>query len=136
MPGGGAALLHAARALPTDDPAARILALALAAPLRQIADNAGAPGKAIAAGIARGGDADLGFDARDRVVKNMVEAGIVDPLDVVRAALRNAVSVAGMMLSAEVVIARPPPPAADGEIPFGPAAPDFTADKLPGFGLA
>ena len=136
VPGGGAALLHAARALPADDPAARILALALAAPLRQIADNAGAPGKAIAAGIARGGDADLGFDARDRVVKNMVEAGIVDPLDVVRAALRNAVSVAGMMLSAEVVIARPPPPAADGEIPFGPAAPDFTADKLPGFGLA
>ncbi len=136
VPGGGAALLHAARTLAAEDPAARILAPALAAPLRQIADNAGAPGKAIAAQIAQSGDPDLGFDAGDRVVKNMVEAGILDPLAVVRAALSNAVSVAGMLLSAEVVIAKPPPPPPGGEIPFGPITPDFTADELPGFGLA
>ncbi len=138
VPGGGAALLHAARALAADDPAARILAAALAAPLRQIADNAGAPGRAIAAGIAQSEDSGLGFDVRDGVVKNMVEAGITDPLDVVRASLRNAASVAGMMLSAEVVLAKPPapPPAPGAEIPFGPTSPDFTADELPGFGLA
>ncbi len=138
VPGGGAALLHAARALSADGSAARVLAASLAAPLRQIADNAGAPGRTVVAAVAQSDDRDLGFDASDGVVKDLIDAGIADPLSVVCAALRNAVSVAGMMLTAEVALARPPaPPRRPGEkIPFGPTAPDFAADELPGFGLA
>lgn len=138
VPGGGAALVHAAKALDTRSWAGGILARALMTPLRQIADNAGAPGTAIAARLAQTDDPRYGFDATDGKIKNMVEAGITDPLDVVRAALRNAVSVAGMILTAEAVIAKPPPPPpAPGEEPgFGPTSPDFTADELPGFGLA
>ena len=138
VPGGGAALLHAAKSLEARSWAGGILARALAAPLRQIADNAGAPGAAIAAQLAQAGDPAFGFDATDGTIKDMVEAGITDPLDVVRAGLRNAVSVAGMILTAEAVIAKPPPPPpGPGEEPgFGPTSPDFTAEQLPGFGLA
>ncbi len=135
--GGGAALLDAARSLDPRRPAEAVLARALTAPLRQIADNAGAPGRTIAARVAADPRAGFGFDAADGAIKDMVEAGIVDATEIVRTALRNAVSVAGMILTTEAVLARPPSPRQpEKERPFGPTSPDFTAEELPGLGLA
>ena len=139
VPGGGAALLHASRTLEraVDDPhARRALAAGLAAPLRQIVDNAGHDGRAIAARLAETGDADLGFDAVAGRIRNMTAAGIRDPLAVIEAALRNAASVAGMILTAEAALARPPAPPSDAPEGFGPTTPDFRADELEGLGLA
>ena len=137
--GGGAALLHAARALDRaagNRHARRVLTAGLAAPLRQIADNAGHDGKAIAARLVESGDPDLGFDAVAGGIRDMTEAGIGDPLDVTAAALRHAASVAGMILTAEAALARPPPPASSEPEGFGPTTPDFGADELEGLGLA
>ena len=136
--GGGAALLHAARALergPGDPHARLVLQAGLAAPLRQIADNAGHDGGAIAARLAESGDPELGFDAIAGEIRDMTEAGIADPLDVISAALRHAASVAGMVLTAEAALARPPPPSGEPE-GFGPTTPDFRADELEDLGLA
>ena len=113
-----------------------MLTAGLAAPLRQIADNAGHDGKAIAARLVESGDPDLGFDAVAGGIRDMTEAGIGDPLDVTAAALRHAASVAGMILTAEAALARPPPPASNEPEGFGPTTPDFGADELEGLGLA
>ena len=137
--GGGAALLHAARTLergPCDPHARRVLRAGLAAPLRQIADNAGHDGRAVAARLADTGDAELGFDAIAGEIRDMAAAGIRDPLDVISAALRHAASVAGMILTAEAALARPPPPPSREPEGFGPTTPDFRADELEGLGLA
>lgn len=137
--GGGAALLHAARVLDraTGNPhAGRVLRAGLAAPLRQIADNAGHDGRAVAARLAGCGDPDLGFDAIAGRICGMTAAGIRDPLDVVEAALRHAASVAGMFLTAEAALARPPATPTGEPEGFGPTTPDFRADELEGLGLA
>ncbi len=137
--GGGAALLHAARALegaPGGAHARRVLRAGLAAPLRQIADNAGHDGRAVAARLEEARDKELGFDAIAGEIRDMAEAGIQDPLDVTAAALRHAASVAGMILTAEAALARPPPPQSGEPEGFGPTTPDFGADELEGLGLA
>ena len=137
--GGGAALLHSAGAIGRreDNPhAGRALTAGLAAPLRQIADNAGHDGRAIAARLSASGDPDLGFDAVAGRICNMTDAGIRDPLDVTAAALRHAASVAGMILTAEAALARPLPPPSNEPEGFGPTTPDFRADELEGLGLA
>lgn len=137
--GGGAALLHASGAVhrATDDPHARIVLTAgLAAPLRQIADNAGHDGRAIMARLAESGDPDIGFDAVAGRIRSMAAAGIRDPLPVVEAALRNAASVAGTILTAEAALARPPDPPSHEPEGFGPTTPDFRVDELEGLGLA
>lgn len=139
VPGGGAALLHTAAALDRaagDPHARRVLAAGLAAPLRQIADNAGHDGRAIAARLAGSGDPDLGFDAIGGRICGMTAAGIRDPLDAVEAALRHAASVAGTILTAEAALARPPAPLSGESEGFGPTTPDFRADELEGLGLA
>ena len=139
VPGGGAALLHASGAVhrATDDPhVRRVLTSGLAAPLRQIADNAGHDGRAIAARLAESGDPDLGFDAAAGRIRGMTAAGIRDPLPAVEAALRNAASVAGTILTAEAALARPPGPPSREPEAFGPTTPDFRADELEGLGLA
>ena len=139
VPGGGAALLHASEAVhrAIDDPhARRVLTAGLAAPLRQIADNAGHDGRAIAARLAESGDPDRGFDAVGGRICGMTAAGIRDPLAVIEAALKNAGSVAGMILTAEAALARPPAPPSDEPEGFGPTTPDFRADELEGLGLA
>ena len=137
--GGGAALLHAARVLDraTGNPhAGRVLRAGLAAPLRQIADNAGHNGKAIAARLTEPGDPERGFDAVAGEIRDMTAAGICDPLDVVEAALRHAASVAGMFLTVEAALARPPAEPSGEPEGFGPTTPDFRADELEGLGLA
>ena len=139
LPGGGAALLHAAAVLDctaADPHVRRVLAAGLGAPLRQIADNAGHDGATIAARLAGNGNPDLGFDAVEGKICSMTAAGIRDPLEVVEAALRHAASVAGTILTAEAALARPPGPPSGEPEGFGPTTPDFRADELEGLGLA
>ncbi len=111
VPGGGTALVHAIPAL--DDVEAEdedeqtgmdIVREALESPLRQLADNAGFEGSVVVRRVAEK-DPDVGFDVLAGEYTNMVEAGIVDPLRVTRAALENAASIAGMILTTESVLA-------------------------------
>lgn len=121
--GGGAALLYAARALDKLKPADRdqrvgvdILRRALRAPLRQIAENAGVDGAIVSNKLLEQDDAHYGFDAQNEVYCDLVAAGIVDPTKVVRIALQDAVSIAGLLITTEaaVVDASEPPDAAVG----------------------
>jgi chaperonin GroEL len=109
IPGGGAALVKAISALNslqlTGDEAtgANILRRALQEPLRQIAINAGYDGAVIAANVAAS-PAGHGFDALTGQYVDMLQAGIIDPVKVTRYALQNAVSVATMVLSTDVLV--------------------------------
>ena len=122
VPGGGAALVHAIPAL--DDVEAEdedeqigidIVRDALEAPLRQLADNAGFEGAVIVRRVMED-DPGIGFNVLTGEYTNMIEAGIVDPLRVTRAALENAASIASMILTTETVLAeieeKKPPAAA------------------------
>ena len=121
VPGGGVALLQAARAakiegLDDDEQVGANIVLAAAqAPLRQIATNAGLEGGVIAEKAA-GLDKGFGLDAATGEYVNMVEAGIIDPAKVTRSALQNAASIAALFLTTEAVIADKPEkaPAAGG----------------------
>eukprot|EP01069_Polyplicarium_translucidae_P001709 Polyplicarium_translucidae@DN1778_c0_g1_i2.p1 len=111
VPGGGAALLFAARELeslvvPNDDQrvAVRIVADACRAPLKQIAQNAGHEGAVIAGNLLRDGHYGSGFDAQTGAFVDMFEAGILDPTKVVKCALKDAASVAGLMTTTEAAI--------------------------------
>lgn len=114
--GGGTALINvqprvAALELTGDEATgARIVARALEEPVRQIAENAGMEGSVIAARI-KGEEVGIGFNAATSEWVNMIEAGIVDPAKVVRSALQNAASVAGLILSTEGIVADKPEPA-------------------------
>ena len=85
----------------------RILERALTEPLRQIARNAGFDGGIVLAKV-RQGQGDFGFNAETCQYENLIGAGIIDPLKVVRLALQNAASVAGLMLTTEVAITEKP----------------------------
>lgn len=78
-------------------------------PLRQISANAGLVGEMQVAKVLDQADIHVGFDASDLKMKNLLEAGVVDPVKVVRCALQNAVSVAGTMLTTEAVIHKSEP---------------------------
>ncbi|MFC7498879.1 chaperonin GroEL [Enterovirga sp. GCM10030262] len=108
VPGGGTALLYAARSLdginPPNEDQARgidIIRRALRAPLRQIAENAGIDGAVVAGRLLDGGDETMGFNAQTEVYENLIAAGVVDPTKVVRSALQDAASVAGMIVTTE-----------------------------------
>ena len=112
MPGGGAALLHAAKALAKLNPenddqrvGIDIVRRALKEPAWQIADNSGAEAAVVVNKLAESGDENQGFDARAGVYTDMFEAGILDPTRVVRLALQHAASVAGLLLTTEAMIA-------------------------------
>ncbi len=113
VPGGGIALIRAAAALPslkvTDDEkvGVRIVQKALEEPARWIAKNAGADGSVVLDKIKRGKDA-YGFNAAAEEFEDLTKAGIVDPTKVVRSALQNAASVAGLLITTEVMIAEKP----------------------------
>lgn len=79
-------------------------------PFRCIVRNAGASGDVWLAKVQEAEDEHLGVDVTDMVVKNMLEAGLIDPVKVVRNALANAASVAGLMLTTECLIRKPKPP--------------------------
>jgi chaperonin GroEL len=115
LPGGGTALLYASRALDnmvgTNDDQTRgidIVRKALQAPLRQIAQNAGHDGAVVAGKLVDGNDQLMGFNAQTEVYEDLVKAGVIDPTKVVRSALQDAASVAGLLLTTEAAIAELP----------------------------
>ena len=111
VPGGGVALLRAAKMLDesqiTDEEERlgyKILKRALEAPIRQIAQNAGKDGSVIASDVAKSEEG-FGYNAATDTIEDLVAAGVVDPTKVVRIALENAVSASAMLLTTEVVVA-------------------------------
>ncbi|WP_175813519.1 chaperonin GroEL [Burkholderia contaminans] len=115
VPGGGVALLRARRALESSNAeladaqriGARIVHDALAAPLRQIAENAGADAQAVVHAV-DAGTGPFGYDAATATYGDMITAGIVDPVKVARSALQNAISVASLLLTTDCMIVRRP----------------------------
>ena len=114
VPGGGVALLRARAVLMTLDngteaqrTGAKIVFDALAAPLRQIAENAGADGQAIVHAVAAASGS-YGYDAAHGQYGDMIEAGIIDPVKVARSALQNAISVASLLLTTDCMVASKP----------------------------
>ena len=126
VPGGGTALLLATQAVEklTNDNAdiqagINIIRRALEAPLRQIAENAGVEGS-IVVGKVLDGKGKIGFDAQNETYCDLIAAGIVDPAKVVTTALRDAASVAGLLITTEAMVAEKPAPAS-----AAPAMPDM-----------
>jgi len=113
VPGGGVALIRCLGALDTLDlkgdqaHAINIMKRAMEEPLRQIVKNAGLEGSVIINKVKEGKD-DFGFNADTLVYENLIQTGVIDPTKVVRFGLQNAVSVAGMMLTTEAMIAEAP----------------------------
>ena len=112
VPGGGTALLYASKALnglnPINDDQRRgidIIRKALQAPLRQIAENAGHDGGVIAGRLLDERDENLGFNAQTEQFENLFQSGVIDPTKVVRIALQDAASVAGLLITTEVAVA-------------------------------
>lgn len=113
--GGGVALLNATKALKkvnvgNDDQqvGVDIVRRSLQAPVRQIVENAGFDGSVVAGKLQESKDANRGFDAQNEKYVDMFKAGIVDPTKVVRAALEDAASVAGLLITTEVMVADMP----------------------------
>ena len=115
VPGGGTALLYATRALDKlkiehedQKHGIDIIRRALQAPVRQIAENAGKDGAVVAGKLLEGKDTKTGYDAQNDVYTDLVKAGIIDPTKVVRCALQDAASVAGLLITTEAMIAEKP----------------------------
>jgi chaperonin GroEL len=111
VPGGGVALLRASQVLSALNAVdadqkfgIEIVRRAVAAPLRQIAANAGEDGAVVAGEVLRNDTYDWGFDAQAGIYKDLVAAGIIDPTKVVRASLQNAASVAGLLITTEAMV--------------------------------
>jgi len=113
VPGGGVALVRCIPALDKltfDDDrryGVNIIRRALEEPLRQIAGNAGVDGSIVVAKVREGSGA-FGYDAAKLEYTDLVKAGVIDPAKVVRTAIQNAASVAGLMLTTETLIAEKP----------------------------
>ena len=125
--GGGTALINVTGAVEDviatldgdEKTGAMIVAKALVAPMKQIADNAGLDGSVIISKIRESGKIGYGFDAYSEVYCDMIEQGIVDPAKVTRCALQNAASIASTVLTTEAVVSekkepQPPAPASPG----------------------
>ena len=115
VPGGGTALLYASKSLQglsgENDDQTRgidIVRRALTAPVRQIASNAGHDGAVVSGKLFDGNDETLGFNAATDTYENLVQAGVIDPTKVVRTALQNAASVAGLLITTEAAIVDKP----------------------------
>jgi chaperonin GroEL len=113
--GGGSALLYAIRALdklkPDNDDqrtGVDIVRRALQAPARQIAENAGFDGAVVVGKLLENKDVNFGFDAQEGKYVDMLKAGIIDPAKVVRTALQDAASVAGLLVTTEAMVAERP----------------------------
>ena len=121
VPGGGVALLKAAQALDglkgdnaDQDAGIAIVRRALQAPIRQIAENAGVEGSIVVGKILENKSATFGFNAQTEQYVDMIAAGIIDPAKVVRTALQDAASVAGLMITTEAAIVEAPKKNAGG----------------------
>jgi len=115
VPGGGTALLNAVKALDKVQPenadqkvGVEIVRRAIIVPVKQIAANAGADGSIIAGKLSESSDKNLGFDAQSGKFVDMIKAGIIDPAKVVRTALQDAASVAGLLITTEAMVAEKP----------------------------
>ncbi|HLZ75366.1 chaperonin GroEL [Phenylobacterium sp.] len=115
VPGGGVALLKASKVLDgfkgdNDDQEAgvAIVRRALQAPIRQIAENAGVEGSIVVGKVLENASATFGFNAQTEEYVDMVKAGVIDPAKVVRTALQDAASVAGLMITTEAAIVEAP----------------------------
>jgi len=128
--GGGVALIRATEKLnkiKTDnedqETGVNIVRMALESPLRTIVENAGMEGSVVAQKV-KDGKGDLGFNANTNNYEKMIDAGVIDPTKVVRLALENAASIAGLLLTTEAVVAdepeeekMPPMPPGGGGMP-------------------
>ena len=115
VPGGGVTLLRAIKALDKakgenhdQDVGIDIVRRALQTPVRQIAENAGHDGAVVAGKVLESKDAKFGFDAQNEIYTDLVKAGVIDPAKVVRAALQDAASVAGLLITTEAMVAEIP----------------------------
>jgi chaperonin GroEL len=112
LPGGGVALLRCREAVQAVRSAAKgdekigvdIICVALETPLRQIADNGGIDGSVVADTVRENKDFGYGYDANRAIYCDMFKAGVIDPVKVVRTALKNAASIAGLMLTTEALV--------------------------------
>jgi chaperonin GroEL len=125
LPGGGVALLRAVKALdalaPTNDDqrtGINIVRKAIQAPVRQIAANAGEDGSVIAGKILENDTYAWGYDAQAAEYGDLIAKGVIDPTKVVRTALQDAASVAGLLITTEAMVAEKPKTAA---VPASPA---------------
>jgi chaperonin GroEL len=110
VPGGGVALLRSQKALDAlkakgdTQIGINIVKRAIEEPLRQIADNAGLEGSIVVEKVKAQDKADMGFNALTEVYEDLVKAGVLDPTKVVRSALQNASSIAGLLLTTEGLV--------------------------------
>jgi chaperonin GroEL len=131
--GGGSALLFSAKALDRLNTAnndqkvgIEIVRKAIESPTRQIAENAGAEGSIVVGKLREKHDENWGYDAAVGEYKDMFKAGIIDPTKVVRTALQDAASVAGLVITTEAMVAsKPEPPAASAMPPGGMGGMDY-----------
>ncbi len=126
VPGGGAALLRARSAAtdlssgnPDIQAGIKIVVKALESPIRQIAENAGVEGSIVVGKVLEKKSGAFGFDAQDEEYKDLVSAGIIDPTKVVRTALQDAASVAGLLVTTEAMVAELPKKDAPPPMPGG-----------------
>src|SRR5438876_8363993 len=115
VPGGGVALLYAGKALDGLTPENNdqkvgidIVRRALQSPVRQVVENAGSEGAVVVGKLLDANDPNQGYDAQTGEYVDMVRAGIIDPTKVVRLALQNAASVAGLLVTTEAMVAEKP----------------------------
>ena len=125
VPGGGSALLRAQKAVAKleDDNAdimagIKIVLRALEAPIRQIAENSGVEGSIVVGKVLEKAGS-FGFDAQNETYVDLVASGIIDPTKVVRTALQDAASVAGILITTEAMVADKPEPKGAGGAPGG-----------------
>ncbi|MEQ8523363.1 chaperonin GroEL [Gracilimonas sp.] len=139
VPGGGVALLRTIAALDkikgaNDDEnvGVQIIRRALEAPLRTIANNAGAEGAIVVQKVLDGKGA-FGYNARTEVYEDLIKSGVIDPTKVTRTALQNAASVSGLMLTTEAVISEKPSKGDDDDNGGG-GMPGGMGGGMPGMG--
>ena len=115
VPGGGTALLYSSKALEKVQPdnddqrvGVEIVRRALRAPVQQIAHNAGIDGAVVSNKLLEGKGGNMGYDAQSDEYTDLVKAGIIDPTKVVRIALKDAASIAGLLITTEAMIADKP----------------------------
>jgi chaperonin GroEL len=115
VPGGGVALVHAGKVLATlkgengdQNAGIKIVRRAIQAPLRQIAENAGVDGSVVVGKVIENDSRSFGFDAQAEEYVDMLKAGVIDPTKVVRIALENAASIAGLLITTEAMVAQKP----------------------------
>ena len=126
VPGGGVALLRAKKAvgkLSSDNADVQaginIVLKSLESPIRQIVENAGVEGSIVVAKVLEAKTENFGFDAQEETYKDLVAAGIIDPTKVVRTALQDAASVAGLLVTTEAMVAELPKNEAPMAMPPG-----------------